>query len=307
LITQFVILSGKGGTGKTSVAAAFAHLARAGPARRRAVLADADVDAANLDLLLRPSAQETHEFMGGAIAAIEPAACDGCGICARVCRFDAIIAGTEHAPYRVDPLACDGCAACAYQCPRQAIRMEPETAGRWFRSESRYGPLFHAALRPAGENSGKLVTLVRQRAQAWAAAGGYDLVLVDGPPGIGCPVIAAASGMHLALVVTEPSLAGAHDMQRVLNTLAHFRVPALVCINKADINLGFTAQIEDACRQRGVPCVGRIPFDPTATEALLQGEPVTAYRPDALASLALADIWQNAVWPRLATGSAASC
>lgn len=299
---QLVILSGKGGTGKTSVAAAFAHLAAAGEPAVRAVLADADVDAANLELVLNPQPLETHEFIGGSVAIIDAALCQGCGACYDVCRFDAVLPPTDgRAAYAVDPIACDGCAACVYQCPEEAIRMEPQLAGHWFKSDSRYGPLFHAALRPAQENSGKLVTLVKQQARLSALDGGYDAVIVDGPPGIGCPVISAASGADLALVVAEPTAAGIHDMERVLATAAHFRVPVLVCINRADIYPEGAAQIEAYCEANGVVVAGRIPFDPTVTEAMVLGRPITAYRPDSPASRALGAVWQR-VAARLAGG-----
>jgi MinD superfamily P-loop ATPase len=291
---QLVILSGKGGTGKTSVAAAFAHLAAEGEPPMRAVLADADVDAANLELVLSPQPLETHEFVGGAVAVIDPELCQGCGRCYDVCRFDAVLPPTDgRAAYAVDPIACEGCAACVYQCPEAAIHMIPQLAGDWFRSESRYGPLFHAALRPAQENSGKLVTLVKQQARLLALDGGYDAVIVDGPPGIGCPVISAASGADLALIVAEPTAAGIHDMERVLATVAHFHVPALVCINKADIYPDGTVQIEAYCRERGIEVAGHIPFDATVTEAMVQVQPVTASSPDAPSSQALVTIWQH--------------
>jgi MinD superfamily P-loop ATPase len=291
---QLVILSGKGGTGKTSVAAAFAHLAAEGDPPERAVLADADVDAANLELVLDPQPLERHEFIGGPVAVIDAELCQGCGICYDVCRFDAVVlAPGEHKAYAVDPIACEGCATCVYQCPEAAIHMAPQLAGHWFRSDSRYGPLFHAALRPAQENSGKLVTLVKQQARLLALDGGYDAVIVDGPPGIGCPVISAASGADLALIVAEPTAAGIHDMERVLATTAHFRVRALVCINKADIYLAGTAQIEAYCRKRGIEVVGHIPFDTTVTEAMVQGQPVTAFDPLAPASQALVAVWQR--------------
>jgi MinD superfamily P-loop ATPase len=170
--------------------------------------------------------------------------------------------------------------------------MAPQLAGHGFRSVSRYGPLFHAALRPAQENSGKLVTLVKQQARLLALDDGYEAVLVDGPPGIGCPVISAASGADLALIVAEPTAAGIHDMQRVLDTVAHFRVPALVCINKADIYPAGTARIEAFCQEAGIEVVGSIPFDASVTAAMVQGEPVTAYRPDSPAGQALNSIWQ---------------
>jgi MinD superfamily P-loop ATPase len=286
---QLVILSGKGGTGKTSVAAAFAHLASMDGSIMRAILADADVDAANLGLVLAPRLLEQEDFWGGQVAHIDLATCTGCGECVQVCRFDAI--HEQDGNYHVDPIACDGCAACVYQCPQDSIKMHEQVVGQWFRSVSRYGPLFHAALRPAQENSGKLVTLVKQRARLLAMDEGYQLVLVDGPPGIGCPVISAASGADLALIITEPTVAGVYGMRRVLETTNHFGVPALVCINKADIYPDGSAEIEAFCREQDISVVGRIPFDVTITEAMVQGEPVTDYRPDAPASQALRNIW----------------
>jgi MinD superfamily P-loop ATPase len=288
---QLVILSGKGGTGKTSVAAAFAHLAAEGARSKSAVLADVDVDAANLELVITPRIIDREDFRGGQIAVIDQAACDGCGNCAAVCRFDAIF--TTDGLYQVDPIACDGCAACVYQCPMDAISMHEQVVGQWFRSESRYGPLFHAALRPAQENSGKLVTMVKQRARLLAMDEGYDLVLVDGPPGIGCPVISATSGADLALIVAEPTAAGVHDMQRILQTTEHFGVRSLVCINKADLYPEGCVEIELFCHEHGIELVGCIPYDTTVTEAMVQGEPVTAYQPRSPASQALRAIWGN--------------
>lgn len=292
---QLVILSGKGGTGKTSVAAAFAHLAYDGSFPIKAVLADADVDAANLDLVLRPERMETHDFTGGSVAVIDPQRCQGCGTCEQVCRFDAVLPPSSvdgRSMYAIDPIACDGCAACVYQCPEEAIHMEPQTAGRWYHSKSRFGQLFHADLYPAQENSGKLVTLVKQNARLYATDNDAPLMIVDGPPGIGCPVIAAAAGADLALVVTEPTVAGAHDLKRILQTTNHFRIPVLVVINKADIYPEGSAQIKVVCGELGVELIGQIPFDSIVTEAMLNGEPITAFRADAPSSKALTAIWQ---------------
>jgi MinD superfamily P-loop ATPase len=293
IVKQLVVLSGKGGTGKTSIAAAFAHLAALhdGPSPLRAVLADADVDAANLELVLRPRLLEQHEFMGSPKAVIDPDKCEGCGLCAQVCRFAAV--QVQDGQYRIDLVACDGCAACLYQCPEQAIRLEPQLAGHWFRSASDYGPLFHAALRPAHENSGKLVTLVKQQARLLGLDEGYQVVIVDGPPGIGCPVISAASGADLAVIIAEPTAAGIHDLERVVQTTTHFRIPTLVCINKADVFPEGALQIEAYCREHAIEMIGRIPFDATVTEAMVQGEPVTAYRSEAPASQAVRAIWQG--------------
>ena len=293
---QLVILSGKGGTGKTSIAAAFAQLAHDGLFPIKAVLADADVDAANLEMVLRPKRCDTHDFTGGSVAVVDPQLCQGCGICEQVCRFDAVLLPYKEAPganYEIDPIACEGCAACVYQCPEGAIHMEPQIAGCWYCSESRYGTLFHADLFPAQENSGKLVTVVKQTARLYALDNGIPMIIVDGPPGIGCPVIAAAAGADLALIVTEPTIAGVHDLNRILQTTNHFQIPTMVVINKADIYPEGSAQIASICGELGVELIGQIPFDETVTKAMLNGEPVTAYQPQAVSSRALADIWQN--------------
>jgi len=290
---QLVILSGKGGSGKTSLTAAFAHLAVQGHHPVRAVLADADVDAANLELVLDPNMAAREDFWGGQVAQIDLQLCAGCGTCQAVCRFDAV--HETNGLFTVDPIACDGCAACVYQCPEGAIAMQPQLAGEWYRSHSRYGTLFHAALRPAQENSGKLVTVVKQHARLSVMDEDFPLVLVDGPPGIGCPVISAVSGADLALIVAEPTAAGAHDMHRALQTTAHFGVRTLVCINKADIYPTGAAQIESFCLAGEIPVVGRIPFDTTVTEAMVQGQPVTAYQPESPASQSMQQIWREVI------------
>lgn len=289
---QIVVLSGKGGTGKTTVTAALALLASQNP-HTRAVLVDADVDAANLELLLAPQIIETHEFVGGQVATIAADVCSGCGLCADVCRFDAV--RTNSGLYTIDPIACEGCATCKTQCPDTAITMHPQVSGRWFSSTSRYGPLFHARLSPAQESSGKLVTLLKQQAHAHAVEECCPLMIVDGPPGIGCPATAAVSGADLVIVVTEPTAAGIHDMQRVLGLTAHFGIQSLVCINKADLYPAGTEQITTYCQQNGLPVVGRLPFDLSITEAMVHGQTITAYLPDSPVSRVLREIWQD-VW-----------
>jgi MinD superfamily P-loop ATPase len=286
---QIVVLSGKGGTGKTTVTAALAHLASQNP-DTRALLVDADVDAANLELLLAPHIIETHEFVGGQVAVFAADLCSGCGLCADVCRFDAVRA--DNGLYTVDTIACEGCATCKTQCPTNAITMLPQTSGRWFFSTCRYGPLFHARLSPAQESSGKLVTLLKQQACAHAVEESYPLMIVDGPPGIGCPAIAAVSGADLVVVVTEPTAAGIHDMQRVLGLTAHFGIQSLVCINKADIYPTGTEQITNHCQQNGLPVIGQLPFDLSITEAMVHGQTITAYLPDSPVSRILREIWQ---------------
>jgi MinD superfamily P-loop ATPase len=223
------------------------------------------------------------------VAIIDPDKCALCGRCHEVCRFDAIIPGDET--YRADPLACEGCASCVHQCPENAIHSEEQQAGLWFRSDTRFGPLFHAHLFAAQENSGKLVTLVKQHGRLLAMDEGRDLLIVDGPPGIGCPVISASAGADLALLVVEPTVSGIHDLERALGTVNHFGVPALVCINKADLNPVQSAAIEAFCAAEGVEVVGRLPYDTTVTEAMVQGQPVTAYQPDGGMAKALGATW----------------
>jgi len=296
---QLVVLSGKGGTGKTSLTAAFAHLASQSRYAEQTVLADADVDAANLELVLQPRLLEEQDFKGGQVAVIDQDTCAACGDCVAVCRFDAILPpspsgrGAGGEGYYVDPIACDGCATCVYQCPNESIAMHEQVVGKFYASDSRYGPLYHADLFPGQENSGKLVTLVKQRARLQALDEGCELVLVDGPPGIGCPVIAATSGADLALIVAEPTVAGVHDMRRALQTVQHFGVRALVCINKADLYPEGAQEIEAYCRDNGIQTVGRIPFDLTVASAMVRGEAVTAFLPKAPASAAISAIWER--------------
>ncbi len=283
---QLVILSGKGGTGKTTIAGALAHLASS---EDRLVLADADVDAANLELVLSPNVLEVHDFISGQAAVIDAAACSACGRCAEVCRFGAVVVNEES--YAVDRLSCEGCASCFYQCTAMAIYMEEQRAGQWYRSETRFGPLFHAHLFAGQENSGKLVTRIKMQARMCAKDVGARFLIIDGPPGIGCPVIAASSGADLALLVVEPTVAGVHDLERILATTEHFRIPALALINKADLSKRQSDRIQSFCDSRGVRVAGRIPFDVAVTEAMVQGQPVTAYTHGQVSS-ALGQAWQ---------------
>lgn len=289
---QLIILSGKGGTGKTSLGAAFAHLSNQSEFAIKTVFADADVDAANLSLVLQPETGEPKAFWGGSLAEIDPVKCTGCDACIPVCRYDAIFPDPQNSQVNwVDPVACDGCAACVYACPEDAIKMVPQQEGNWFHSETPYGALFHAELFPGRENSGKLVTLVKQQARLYAEDTQAPLVIIDGPPGIGCPVISACAGADLGLVVTEPSLAGLHDMKRVLGTLQHFRVPAIICINKADIFPDGEKQIREYADAEGIEIIGTIPFDDSIPRAMLEGLPVTSLYPGSEASKALHAIW----------------
>lgn len=289
---QLVVVSGKGGAGKTTVAAALGALAaRESPV----VLVDADVDASNLELLLAPNLVEEKPFWAGQVAVIDPDECQGCGICWSLCRFDAVEPPPEAdlaGEYRIDATACEGCAACMHACPFEAIRMEPVQAGLRLRSDSRLGPLFHARLFAGRENSGKLVTAVRRSARELATKRGDALVLIDGPPGIGCPLIAAISGADLALVVTEPTVSGAHDLGRVLGVAEYFGVPAAVVINKADLNPPRVRAIESTCRDRGVPLAGRLPYDERILESTVRCQTLIEYDGGSLTG-AVTRIWQR--------------
>jgi MinD superfamily P-loop ATPase len=232
-------------------------------------------------------------FIGGKTAIVDGALCSECGECAEACRYEAI--EPDQGVYRVDPIQCEGCAACVYRCPSEAIRMEDQISGKWCRSSTRYGTLFHAALLPGRENSGKLVTLVKQNARLLALDEGYPLVLVDGPPGIGCTVISAVSGADLVLLIAEPSVAGVHDLRRVFDTTNHFGVQSMVCINKSDLYPSGAEEIKQYCEERGVEVVGLIPYDLSMVEALTVGKPVTEYQPHGVISDVLLEIWNRMV------------
>jgi MinD superfamily P-loop ATPase len=291
---QLIVLSGKGGTGKTSLSAAFAHLACSPEHPVSAGFVDADVDAANLSLVLHPDLPDPHEFWGGSLAEIKTEQCIGCGDCVSVCRYDAVLPDLDHGPaYRIDPIACDGCAACVYACPQSVIRMVPQQEGHWFHSTTPFGALFHAELFPGKENSGKLVTLVKQQARLWADDAHLSMVIIDGPPGIGCPVISACAGADLGLIVTEPGLAGLHDLKRVLGTLQHFRIPVVICINKADIYPQGTRQIREFGTEQGIEVLGEIPFDEHVPRAMLLGAPITEIFPESPAAQSIRITWEE--------------
>jgi len=275
---EVVILSGKGGTGKTSIVGSLAALAK------RKVLADCDVDAADLHLLLSPSVREETEFWSGQVAHIDLDGCTECGLCQDLCRFDAI------RDYTVDPVSCEGCGFCCQICPASAVTMRENLSGHWFISDTRYGPLVHARLGIAQENSGKLVAQVRKEARHIAKAQDLDYIISDGPPGIGCPVISSLSGASLALLVTEPTLSGMHDLERVLGVCRHFGIPAVVGINKYDLNEENTCQIEGYCASQSIGVASKIPFDNAVTEALVRGVPVVEYS-DGRVSQEMEKLW----------------
>jgi len=282
-LKELVVISGKGGTGKTSIVASFAALAK------DAVLADCDVDAADLHLVLEPNIRRREPFSGGKRATVDPQRCVGCRKCAKLCRFDAVrfdgpandvIAKT----YRIDPVACEGCGVCAWFCPADAIDFAPAVNGELYVSDTRHGPMVHAALGIAEENSGKLVSTVRKEARALAERDGRKLILVDGSPGIGCPVIASITGADLVLIVTEPTLSGLHDLGRVADVAKHFGIPGLICINKHDINSEVAAEIEQFAAERGLSVAGRVRYDPAVTAAQIRKLSVVEHQSDGCAA-----------------------
>ncbi len=278
---QIAILSGKGGTGKTTIAASFAALAMG-----ESVLADCDVDAPDLHLILKPELKEKMEFIGSKTAHIDADKCICCGVCEDACRFDAI------EDCKVDPIMCEGCGVCVYVCPEDAVKLEDNLSGYAFISDTRFGVLSHAELGIAEEASGKLVTLVRNNALEIAEREGKELIIIDGSPGIGCPVIASLTGVDLLLIITEPTVSGLHDLERVLDLAKHFNVEATVCINKYDINYEMTDEISRFCEERGVDVVGKIPFDPLVTEAMVEAMAIVEFK-DSEVSNEIKRIWER--------------
>lgn len=277
-LKQMTVVSGKGGTGKTTVLASFAALA-AGK-----VVADCDVDASNLYLLLHPEDYESGVFMGAKVAVRNESICTRCGVCERTCRFEAITVDA------IDEMACEGCGACVYACPVGALHLEPIEVGHWYLGETKYGPMAHARLLPAAESSGRLVTLVRQKAEDLAYRHGLDTVLIDGPPGLGCTTTAALADVDLALIVAEPTLSGMHDMARQVELIKHFGLAAAVLINKWDINPDNTRQLRSYCAQQGLPVVGEAPYDTTVTDALAARTPLVEHN-DGPAAQAVRAAW----------------
>jgi len=279
---ELVIISGKGGTGKTSITAAFASLAS------NHIICDSDVDAADLHLLLDPQPYSSNDFIGGSIAVIRENDCSSCGTCRELCRFDAISDSFE-----IDPISCEGCGVCVDFCPEQAIDFPKQTCGQWFLSTSRMGPMVHARLGIAEENSGKLVSLIRQQARALAEQHARDLIITDGPPGVGCPVIASITGATALLIVTEPTLSSLHDMKRVAELADHFRIPQMLCINKYDINNDVSNTIRREAEHRGIEVVGLIPFDPAFTHAMVAGETIIEHGEQPELTKIISSIWET--------------
>ncbi|HQO01435.1 MAG TPA: 4Fe-4S binding protein [Spirochaetota bacterium] len=278
---QLVVISGKGGTGKTSIVAALAALAE------NKVLADCDVDAADLHLILNPEIQHSEDFSGGSIAELDKEKCIECGKCLELCRFSAI---DEN--YNISRTGCEGCGVCAHFCPADAISMHEKISGKWFVSDTRFGPLVHAKLGIAEDNSGKLVSRVKDEAKKTAEAGNHSLIIIDGSPGIGCPVIASIAGASAVLIVTEPTVSGLHDMERVAELTGHFKIRTFVCINKFDLNADITKRTEQFCADSGTPVIGKIPYMAEITKAQIAAQSIIEFAPDNPAAREIQEMWK---------------
>ncbi len=286
---ELAVISGKGGTGKTSVVASLAALADC------VVVADCDVDAPDLHLVLSPEIVRREAFFGGKRAQIDSEMCNACGTCAQVCRYEAVSRvgppdARGEATFYIDPIACEGCGVCAWFCPETAITLDPVTSGEIYLSTTRLGPMVHARLRAGHGNSGKLVSAVRDRARRYAERHGYERIITDGSPGIGCPVIASITGADVVLIVTEPTRSAVHDFERVASLVAGFRIPAMVCINKWDLNAELSLRIEHEARHLGVVVAGKVPYDDTFTEAQVQCKAIVELG-DGESARAIRNVW----------------
>lgn len=285
---KILVISGKGGTGKTILTASFAAISE------RKVIADCDVDAANLHILLRPEIKKREAYMGGNEATIDQEKCTKCGRCLEICRFEAVedieVEGIKS--FVIDPLSCEGCGACVYGCPVEAIGLQEQQNGEWFISDTSYGSFVFAKLGIAAENSGKLVFKVKEEADKIANKEESDYIILDGPPGIGCPVISALSGVDIAVVVTEPTLSGMSDVERVIKVAEHFGVESKVVINKYDINIENSKKIEEICQEKGIEIVGHIPFSENVPKSIVAGIPYVEFADD-IVSYTIKEIWSK--------------
>jgi MinD superfamily P-loop ATPase len=284
-MNEIVVLSGKGGTGKTSISAVFATL------NPNTVVADCDVDAANLHLVLQPVNYFQRNFTTGHTAVIEYNTCTNCGKCIDYCRFDAI--SFQKGKVTISEVSCDGCKLCSRICPTKSIEMIPNSRSYWYAGKYRNGKMIHARLAPGEENSGKLVNVVRENARKTAQEMGWETIIIDGPPGTGCPVISSVTGTSKAVIVTEPTNSGFHDMKRVLEITANFKIASFVVINKHDLNEAITAKIEDWCAKNNIPVAGKIPFDDQIVEAMINCQSITEWRPESETSKEIKRIWKQ--------------
>ncbi|NIA23217.1 MAG: (4Fe-4S)-binding protein, partial [Proteobacteria bacterium] len=261
---EIIIISGKGGTGKTTLTASVSKY------MNKKVICDADVDAADMFLLMKPEVTKKTAFRGKSVAIINSERCTSCDLCRKHCRFNAI--DVINGLYTVNPYSCDGCSLCTIVCPTGAVKMEQMTVGEWYVSQTKFGKMVHARLYPGAENSGNLVTMVKRQAHILAEEENADYVIVDGPPGIGCPVTSTLSGANLAIIVTEPTFSGIHDLERVYETAVHFKTPVWIVINKYDLNLRNSEKVERFAKDKGIEIIEKIPFSRCVIDSVVKGE-----------------------------------
>jgi len=286
-MNEIAILSGKGGTGKTSLSAAFATI------NKDMVVADCDVDAANLHLILLPEKETEEKFITGYKAVINYNTCTHCGLCARYCRFGAI--SIINGKVTITETSCDGCKLCYRICPSQSVQMIKSDNSRWFAGSYRNGKMVYARLAPGEENSGKLVNIVRERARKIAENSGIDTIIIDGPPGTGCPVISSVTGAQTAIIVAEPSNSGFHDMKRIIELTINFKIKTYVVINKFDLNTDISVEIEKWCSANTIKVLGNIPFDAQVVEAMVNCKSIIEWKPDSEASMKIKEIWNKII------------
>lgn len=284
---EIAVISGKGGTGKSSISAAFATL------NGNVVLADCDVDAANLYLIFNPTHEEENIYISGHKAFIDHSLCTNCRLCIDYCRFDAISLINDNVS--ISEIACDGCVLCSRICPEKAIRMVANDKSRMYSGSFRNGKMVSGRLAPGEENSGKLVNMVREKAKQTTKENGLETIIIDGPPGIGCPVISTITGVSKVVIVTEPTISGLHDMQRTVGIVQKFNLRACVIINKYDLNLSMSAKIKSWCKENNITMAGVLPFDINMVKAMVQGKSVTEFNPDINISKKIKTIWNKII------------